>query len=124
MGYVSRKSFTQRWRGDRESVREQIELFLEHAPSQIQELSEALQVEHAGSLLASAVMLKNLSQPLRVKALTQAIARLESDGERGDIPGAREEFSELRNCFEEVYGELLELLQDLEHDLNAEEAVS
>ncbi len=114
MGYLSRKTMLHRWQGDREAVREQIELFLEHAPTQLRELQEAIQVAHANSLVQSVSSLKGLAQPFRVKPLSQVLSSIEGHGERGDIERAQELFGELRGQIDEVYGELLEFLQDLD----------
>jgi two-component system sensor histidine kinase/response regulator len=75
--------------GDRQALRELVELFLDDAPRLLTRVLEAIEARDAPALQAAAHALKGAVSNFAAPAATQAAARLQQMGESGRLGGAQ-----------------------------------
>jgi CheY-like chemotaxis protein len=88
--------------GDRQALRELVELFLDDAPQLLARIHEAIDDKDAGTLHAAAHTLKGAVSNFAAAAATEAAARLQRTGESGKLGGARDACEVLEEELEQL----------------------
>lgn len=97
--------------GDREFAREVLEDFVRTVPPAFDRLTEAAGLEDGAGVARSAHGLKGIFATVGAEDFTESWRRLESLGDRGEMPAVREELSLARRDWEHLLPRLEECLE-------------